>query len=134
MWLRNLIREGSTDNEILMATLKIRRGKVADRYAERAESLVRESEQQRGILIHEHSISLQPQISCTLILAHATPSFLNGPCQLIVVASMRRAGTEDFAGFFQTFCMLWAKHETPATVSIYNSDQNYAMPINLYLS
>ena len=48
------IEAWSIENEILTPTLKIRREKVEQRYGEKAESLARESAQQRSVLIHWH--------------------------------------------------------------------------------
>lgn len=44
----------SIENEILTPTLKIRREKVEDRYGDKAESLARESAEQRAVLVHWH--------------------------------------------------------------------------------
>ncbi len=48
------IEPWSIENEILTPTLKIRREKVEERYGEKAESLARESAEQRAILVHWH--------------------------------------------------------------------------------
>ena len=48
------IESWSIENEILTPTLKIRREKVEERYGEKAESLARESAEQRAILVHWH--------------------------------------------------------------------------------
>ena len=48
------IESWSIENEILTPTLKIRREKIEDRYGDKAESLARESAEQREVLIHWH--------------------------------------------------------------------------------
>jgi long-chain acyl-CoA synthetase len=48
------IEPWSIENEILTPTLKIRREKIEDRYGEKAESLARESAEQRSVLVHWH--------------------------------------------------------------------------------
>jgi long-chain acyl-CoA synthetase len=48
------IEAWSIENEILTPTLKIRREKVEQRYGEKAESIARESAEQRAVLIHWH--------------------------------------------------------------------------------
>ena len=48
------IESWSIENEILTPTLKIRREKIEDRYGDKAESLARESAEQREVPIHLH--------------------------------------------------------------------------------
>jgi long-chain acyl-CoA synthetase len=48
------VESWSIENEILTPTLKIRREKIEDRYGDKAESLARESAEQREVLIHWH--------------------------------------------------------------------------------
>ena len=44
----------SIENEVLTPTLKIRREKVEERFAELAEKLARSSAEQRELLLHWH--------------------------------------------------------------------------------